>query len=141
MLLLGWYIPDMATADSAPPINRIIAYVKDVPKVAAFYERHFGMLPLPGGTDKWMELSSPAGGCVLCLHQAAISQKSKASMKLVFQVADVRAFKAAKEREGLKFGVVHLVNEDQGHEFSNGKDPAGNSISISSRGIKGRLER
>lgn len=58
-------------------------------------------------------------------------------MKLVFGVADVRAFKSAKEKEGLKFGVVHVVREGNGHEFSNAKDPAGNSISISSRGLMG----
>ncbi len=124
----------MPISDSSPPINRVIAYVKNVPKVAAFYERHFGMRSLPGGTESWTELSSPAGGCILSLHKAAVSQKSKASMKLVFRVADVRAFKAAKEKEGLKFGVVHHVRKE-GHEFSNAKDPAGNSISISSRGI------
>jgi|SRR5581483_3202302 len=126
----------MANQDSAPPISRVIAYVKDVPKIAAFYERHFGMRSLPGAGRKWTELSSPAGGCILSLHQAAVSQKSKASIKLVFQVADVRAFKAAKELEGLKFGVVHEVNEGNGHEYSNAKDPAGNSISISSREIR-----
>jgi hypothetical protein len=31
-----------------PQITRIILYVKDVLKVAAFYERHFNLRPLPG---------------------------------------------------------------------------------------------
>jgi predicted enzyme related to lactoylglutathione lyase len=117
---------------SGPPIARVILYVKDVPKVAAFYERFFGMLPLSGGTDKWVELASPTGGCTVALHKASVAQKSGAAMKLVFGVADVHSFKNAKEREGLKFGVVHEVG---GVAFSNAKDPAGNSIQISNRGL------
>jgi predicted enzyme related to lactoylglutathione lyase len=31
----------------AIPIVRIILYVKDIPKVAEFYQRHFGMSPVP----------------------------------------------------------------------------------------------
>ena len=120
---------------SAPPVSCVVLYVKDIPKVAAFYERCFGMTPLPGATKGWMQLASPSGGCVIALHQAAVTQRSGAAMKLVFGVADVRAFKSAKEKQGLKFGVVHVVREGPGHEFCNAKDPAGNSISISSRGL------
>lgn len=54
-------------------------------------------------------------------------------MKLVFGVADVRLSKRAKEVQGLRFGVVHEID---GIEFANAKDPAGNSIQTSSRGIK-----
>ncbi len=116
----------------APQIARVILYVRDVPAVAAFYERFFHMRPLPGGSEKWMELASPNGGCQIALHKASVAQKSGAAMKIVFGVADVPAFKADAERNGLKFGVVHEVN---GFEFSNAKDPAGNSIQISSRGM------
>jgi catechol 2,3-dioxygenase-like lactoylglutathione lyase family enzyme len=118
-------------------ISRIILYVKDIPRVAAFYERHFGMHPLPGGTSGWLELDGPQGGCTIALHKASAAQKSGAAIKLVFGIATVRAFKSAKEKDGLKFGVVH---EADGFEFSNAKDPAGNSIQISSRGIKGPAE-
>jgi predicted enzyme related to lactoylglutathione lyase len=121
----------------APPIVRVILYVRDIPKVAAFYQRLFGLIPQPGATPGWLELASPSGGCGIALHQAAISQKSGAAMKLVFAVADVRAFKAAAEKQGLKFGVIHDTGE---HEFCNAKDPAGNSISISSRGLKRRAD-
>jgi hypothetical protein len=51
-------------------------------------------------------------------------------MKIVFGMVDVRAFKAAIEKDGLKFGIVHQV---EGLEFANAKDPAGNSIQISNR--------
>ena len=113
-------------------ISRVILYVKQIPKVAAFYERFFGMQRLPGATDGYVELATPAGGCMIALHQASVAQKSGAAMKIVFGVADVRGVKAAKEREGLKLGVVHTV---AGIEFCNTKDPAGNSVQISNRGF------
>jgi predicted enzyme related to lactoylglutathione lyase len=113
-------------------VARVILYVKDIPKVAAFYERYFEMKTLPGATAGWRELSFPAGGCTIALHQAAKSQKSGAAMKLVFAVKDVTAFVEAKQREGLQFGAIHRFD---GFEFANAKDPAGNSISISSRGL------
>ena len=117
---------------AGPPITRIIFYVKDIPKVAAFYQQFFGVRPLPGAEEGWVELAPAAGGCTIALHRASVGQKSGAAMKLVFGVADVRAFKEAKEKEGLRFGVVHSVG---GIEFANAKDPAGNSIQISNRGL------
>jgi len=124
---------EVSSPEIARPIARVILYVRDIPKVAAFYQRHFGLIPQPGATPGWLELASPSGGCDIALHQAAVSQKSGAAIKLVFSVADVSAFKAAAEKQGLKFGVIHDTGE---HQFSNVKDPAGNSISISSRGLK-----
>jgi predicted enzyme related to lactoylglutathione lyase len=120
---------------TSPQIMRVILYVRDIPKVAAFYQRFFNLRPLQEATKGWVELASPAGGCSIALHQAAVSQKSGAAMKVVFGVADVREFKRAKEKEGLKCGVVHRVREGDGFEFFNAKDPAGNSISVSSRGM------
>lgn len=87
---------------------------------------------MPEATKGWLELESPQGGCNLALHQAAKSQKSGTAMKIVFAVKDVRRFKAKCMRNGLKFGPVH---EPGGFEYANAKDPAGNSISISSRGL------
>ncbi len=117
---------------TGPSIARVILYVRDVPIVAAFYACFFGMKPLPGATDGWLELASPSGGCTIALHKAAKSQKSGAAIKIVFGVKDVPAFVQAKEKEGLKFGAIHRGND---FEYSNAKDPAGNSISISSRGL------
>ena len=113
-------------------IARVILYVRDVPKVAAFYERFFGMKPLPGADDGWLELTCPSGSCAIALHRAAKSQKSGAAMKLVFAVKDVEAFVRESEKKGLRFGAIHRPD---GFEFSNAKDPAGNSISVSSRGL------
>ena len=113
-------------------IARIILYVRDIPKVAAFYQRHFGFEALPGAEAGWLELAAPAGDTTIALHQAAVSQKRGSEIKLVFAVRDVGSFRADRAADGLKFGVVHKA---LGHEFSNAKDPAGNSIQISSRGL------
>ena len=117
----------------AIPIVRAILYVKDIPKVAEFYQRHFGMSPLPPGEKGWLEMAGNPGGCTIALHQASAAQKSGAAIKLVFGVADVRQFKSESERQGLKFGPIHTVGD---FEFANTKDPAGNSIQIFSRGLK-----
>lgn len=113
-------------------VTRIILYVSNIPKVAAFYERHFGLKALPGAEDGWLEMGSPDGGCSIALHQAASAQKRGSEIKIVFGVKDVAAFRAERLAGGLKFGVVHQA---KGHEFANAKDPAGNSIQISSRGL------
>jgi predicted enzyme related to lactoylglutathione lyase len=115
------------------PIARIILYVRDIPKVAAFYQKHFGLTPLSGAEDGWLEIGSPDGTCTIALHRAAASQKRGSEIKIVFGVKDVRKFRAEREAAGLKFGVVH---KSRNHEFCNARDPAGNSIQVSSRGIK-----
>ena len=122
------------------PIAQIILYVRDIEKVAAFYQQHFGLKRLPGAEDGWLEIGSPDGTCAIALHQAAASQKRASEIKIVFGVEDVRKFKAEREAAGLKFGVVHT---SRSHEFCNARDPAGNSIQVSTRcvsrhGMSGR---
>jgi predicted enzyme related to lactoylglutathione lyase len=119
-----------------PTLSRVILYVKDIPKVAAFYRTFFGMEPIESDEPGWLELESPSGGCRIALHQGSKTLKSGAAVKLVFGVKDVEAFKQAASQQGLQFGAVHAVTKPPGHEFANAKDPAGNSISISSRGMK-----
>lgn len=114
-----------------PPLSRVILYVRDIPKVAAFYQAHFGFVPIASDEPGWLELVSPSGGSALALHQASKAQRRASEIKLVFGVDDVHAFKAERAAHGLKFGVVH---EARGVQFANARDPAGNSISISNRG-------
>ena len=78
-------------------------------------------------------MTSNSGHCTIALHQARAAQKSGAAIKLVFGVADVAKFKREREFEGLKFGLIHTAAN---FEFANTKDPAGNSIQISSRGLR-----
>ena len=115
------------------PISRIILYVRDIPKVAAFYQTHFGLKPLPGADDGWQEIGAPDGGCRIALHQAATSQKRGSEIKIVFAVKNVRKFVAERAAFGLKFGVIHDAGS---HQFANARDPAGNSIQVSSRGLQ-----
>lgn len=115
-----------------PALVRIILYVRDIAAVAAFYERHFAFRRMPSTRRDWLELQPSSGGCTIALHQASKAQKSGAAMKLTFGVLDVPGFVAEKLGEGLKFGPIHSV---EGFKFANAKDPAGNSISVSSRGL------
>lgn len=112
------------------PISGIVLYVKDVPKISAFYREHFGFTALPSALVGWQQLVSPGGGCGLALHQAAKSQKSGAAMKMVFAVPDVARFIVERRKHGLEFGPIH---EGRGYVFANAKDPAGNSIAVSDR--------
>jgi predicted enzyme related to lactoylglutathione lyase len=116
----------------APQITRIILYVKNIPQVAAFYQEFFQMIPLPGATTSWLELQSPSGGCTIALHRASVAQKSGAAIKIVFGITDIATFKSSCEGKGLKFGAIHQVGTLR---FANAKDPAGNSIQISNRGL------
>jgi catechol 2,3-dioxygenase-like lactoylglutathione lyase family enzyme len=113
-------------------ISRIILFVRDVPAVAAFYQRHFGLKPIASAEDGWLELA--AGGCNLALHRATKTsrERGRSSAKIVFAVADVHAAKQSFAKQGLKFGKVHEVND---FAFANARDPEGNPIQISSRGI------
>jgi catechol 2,3-dioxygenase-like lactoylglutathione lyase family enzyme len=119
-------------------LSRVVLYVRDIPKVADFYQRYFGFSPVAEPEEGWLELGPQQGGCCIALHQASAAQKRGSEIKLVFAVEDVYRAKASFEAAGLKFGVVHELEE---FEFCNAKDPAGNSISISSRGVKRRVQR
>lgn len=98
-----------------------------------FYQRHFGLEPLASSEDGWLELS--AGGCNLALHRAATTSRDRgrSPAKIVFAIEDVHAAKQHFAANGLKFGKVHEVN---GFAFANGRDPEGNPIQISSRGLR-----
>jgi len=100
-------------------------------KSAEFYIRYFGFGRVESDVQDLIHLESAQNGLGLTLLQAAKSVKmGQASVKLVFQVDDVEAFKTQSEAAGLKFGATH---EGIGYAFANAKDPSGNSIQISSR--------
>ncbi|MDD9982423.1 MAG: VOC family protein [Gammaproteobacteria bacterium] len=123
-------------ADPPPPVlGRILLYVHDMETVAEFYARHFGFQihRMPG--DRIVELENPGGsGTDIVLHPLGRGRKSGQTVaKLVFDVADVDAFCARAARRGLAFGAIH---EGDGYAFANAKDPAGNSVSVSSRAFR-----
>lgn len=116
-----------------PSFNRVLLYVRDVAATARFYEDHFGMRASMDEDGRIVELASPDAG-VIMLHQAAKGQKQgQSSVKLVFDVADVAAFRAQCLAAGLDVGPIH---DADGYAFANLKDPAGNSVSVSSRAFR-----
>ncbi len=67
----------------------------------------------------------------ILLHPLGAGRKvGQTLVKLVFDVEDVEEFCRNSEKRGLKFGAVHRAD---GYCFANAKDPAQNSISVSSR--------
>ncbi|EIM96901.1 glyoxalase [Paraburkholderia hospita] len=115
-------------------LNRILLYVRDVERACAFYQRYFGFTATRDNDDRIVELTSPHGGVILMIHPAAKGVKAgQATVKLVFDVEDVEAFKAHCATDGLVFGATHRTD---GYSFANAKDPDGNSVSISSRGFR-----
>ncbi|MEO5713704.1 MAG: VOC family protein [Luteolibacter sp.] len=111
------------------PITRIALYVRDLPGIAEFYHTHFGFVPAPSDQTDKLTLKSPAGGCDLILLQASKGHKTGQScVKIVFDVADVAAFREERIEAGLEFGPIH---RGPGYEFTNARDPAKNLIQIS----------
>lgn len=120
---------------SIPPIgavSRVMLFVCDVPKVAAFYREVLGLPPLGEITPEWVELQ--AGSCTVALHHAAkpLSERGHASAKIVFGVKDVPAGRALLESRGVKMGKISSFD---GIDICDGTDPEGNLFQISSRGM------
>ena len=112
-------------------LNTIMIYAKDMNRTAAFYKEHFGFKTSGEIIEGLIELTSEPSGTTILIHQAAKSIKlGQASVKLVFSVKNVEAFKVKRAERGLVFGSTHQAN---GYEFANAKDPDKNTVSISSR--------
>lgn len=112
-------------------LGRLVLYTHDPDAMAAFYGRHFGYVAQRRDGDRIVELRPPGAGMALLLHPAAKGQKvGQAQVKLVFDIRDVAAFVATARVQGLVFGSLH---HGDGYSFANAKDPAGNSIAVSSR--------
>ena len=111
-------------------IRSIMLFVKDIEKVAAFYERHFGLCRVGETEEGYLELDG--GGVRLALHAAKWSDgdNSESPAKIVFECEDVRAAVDDLTKNGLKFGKVFEWN---GCAFADTKDPENNPVQISSR--------
>jgi catechol 2,3-dioxygenase-like lactoylglutathione lyase family enzyme len=120
----------------APPLGRIVIYTRRIDEMAEFYARHFGFMVERAEADRIVELKPQGPGLTILLNPAASSQKEgQALVKLVFYVEDVEALCAAARADGLEFGSIHRVD---GYAFANAKDPARNSIQVSSRAFATR---
>lgn len=115
----------------SPSLGRIIIYTKKIPEMIDFYRRYFGYSDHQIEGDRIVELTPPATGFVIMLHPMGKGRKEGQTLvKLVFDVENVEAFCARAAKNGLKFGAIHKAD---GYVFANAKDPAKNSISVSSR--------
>lgn len=102
--------------------------------MAEFYAKHFGFSILRTDPDRVVELRAQNSLMALLFHPVAASQKEgQVLVKLVFDVEDVFAFCEAAKANGLEFGNIHRAG---GYEFANAKDPAKNSIQVSSRAFR-----
>jgi catechol 2,3-dioxygenase-like lactoylglutathione lyase family enzyme len=111
-------------------IRRVILFVQDVAKVAAFYRDVLG-LPVkvsPDDPKAWLEFE--AGNCSIALHDGGAPASGRRQPKIVFFAEDVTQVRAALMARGAKLGAVQDAGEFQ---FCDGKDPEGNPYSISSR--------
>ena len=128
------------TGASQPVLGRILLYVRDIEAVARFYVLHFGFRIHREADDRIVELESPGGvGSNIMLHPLGRGRKiGQTVAKLVFDVPDVDAFCARAAEHGLAFGGIHKAD---GYVFANAKDPAGNSISVSSRVFRHNVAR
>ncbi len=114
-----------------PGLSHLVLYVKDIEAVEAFYGNLFGYRALRREGDRIVELIPDGPGAHLLLHQAAKSAKQgQAQTKLTFRVDDVVAFCAKADPAGALFGSLH---DGGGYTFANAKDPAGNSVQVTSR--------
>lgn len=113
------------------PCNRLVIYCKKIDAMVTFYCDHFGYQPLNDKNDRIIELRRKDGGVILMLHPAGKGQKEGQSLiKLVFDVADVTAVRTSLIEAGIDVGPIHDAGR---YQFANLKDPAKNSVSISSR--------
>ena len=117
-------------------LSGVMLYVKDLPRMAAFYEETLGLRPISETRmENWVEFD--AGGSSFALHAipAEIANhieistpprpREKNPVKLTFEVADV-----ASERERLQSLGVPVVERPWG--AYDGIDPEGNIFGIRS---------
>ena len=114
-----------------PALNRLVIYTKKIDEMTAFYCEHFGYSAHIDPDERIVELRPAEGGAILMLHKAGKATKEgQVLVKLTFDVPDVTEFCAKCD---IPFGKIHQA---EGYQFANAKDPAGNSISLSSRAFR-----
>jgi predicted enzyme related to lactoylglutathione lyase len=74
----------------------------------------------------------PGAATSPCIVPPPLPGRGRSPAKIVFAVKDVHGARERFAANGLKFGKVHEVN---GFAFANARDPEGNPIQISSRGL------
>jgi predicted enzyme related to lactoylglutathione lyase len=120
------------------PLKRIMIFVGDVEKCAAFYQHAFGLTPrasehIPG---EWLELET--GGCRLAFHKArgpngpidSATGNANHPHKIVFYAEDVAAARADLVERGIAMGPVRTFGKIT---LCDGQDPEGHVFQLSNR--------
>lgn len=118
------------------PLARIIVFVSDVPRIAAFYRERFGLTPVPSSwpANEWQELD--AGGCRIAFHLAYGAGGPAAAPtggpgdphKLVFVSDDVAALRATLVAAGVPMDDLCTYGD---LILCDGTDPEGHRFQIS----------
>ncbi len=110
-------------------LRRVIVFAQDMRKLEAFYRDVLGLEPkiTPDDPRTWLEFH--AGACSLALHNGGQAGTGRPP-KIVFYAPDVEAARTELNARGANFGRVIHAGE---FTFSNGTDPEGNALQLSSR--------
>lgn len=119
-------------------MKRVIVFVGDVEKCAAFFRDTFDLSPIQStyAPSEWLELD--AGGCRLAFHKAygpdgPIDEPTGSEWnphKIVFYAEDVPAMREELIRHGASMGDVMTFGD---LALCEGTDPEGHKFQISNR--------
>ncbi|NJK45960.1 MAG: hypothetical protein HC933_18380 [Pleurocapsa sp. SU_196_0] len=111
-------------------LRRIIVFARDLNSLAVFYRDVLGLRELvtPDDSRTWREFA--AGACSIALHNSGVPASAGKPPKIVFYVNDVAQTRDALNARGANFGRVIVTGE---FKLSNGSDPEGNALALSSR--------
>jgi catechol-2,3-dioxygenase len=120
-------------------LSRVILYVQDVGRLAAFYKDALGLPIVEEIKDEWAVLR--AGGCELALHRVGkpyrvsdtASWKVETNVKLVMTVdRDLAELRAELLDKGVEIGNIKSYPGLTG-PLCDGRDPEGNVFQLAQR--------
>ena len=90
-------------------MKRVILFVKDVPRVGAFYRDVLGLSEVinPDDPKEWLEFN--AGVCTIALHHGGVEKKGRSRPpKIAFYSEDVSKARAELIKKGVKMGALQI---------------------------------
>lgn len=114
-------------------LMEVILYVGDMDEAVRFYRDKLGLkVAFPQCDDfrseYWVVFET--GACKLCLHGGGERRQGPDAAKVVFRVDDIEAARAQLLERGV--ALSEILEPSPGVRVCNGRDPAGNPISIES---------
>jgi predicted enzyme related to lactoylglutathione lyase len=111
-------------------IRAIILFVRDIERVALFYEKHFGLKRVGKIKDGYLELGKSGTRIALHVARGSDGDNSHSPAKIVFSCRNVKKKVAELTQAGLKFKKIY---EYEGFCFADTQDPEKNPVQISER--------